>query len=118
MDSAQGAFYHGGMAKASVKKGKNSASQNQYLHYSKAVSSLVTLVHSVFKMRTFVLNNFNKPANEEYIDLYFSSALASDKKLSNPFLKPELMFNLSKEIDLTNSKRKKIREEIFNKKAE
>lgn len=28
------------------------------------------------------------------------------------------MFNLSKEIDLTNSKRKKIREEIFNKKAE
>jgi len=65
-----------------------------------------------------VLNNFNKPANEEYIDLYFSSALASDKKLNNPFLKPELMFNLSKEIDLTNSKRKKIREEIFNKKAE
>lgn len=29
VDSTQGAFYHGGMAKASVKKGKNSASQNQ-----------------------------------------------------------------------------------------
>jgi len=28
------------------------------------------------------------------------------------------MFNLAKEIDLTSSKRKKIREEIFNKKAE
>lgn len=76
-------------------------------------------MHSVFKMRTFVLNNFNKPANEEYIELYFSSQMAiHDKKLANPFLKPELMFNLSKEIDLTNGKRKKIREEIFNKKAE
>jgi len=28
------------------------------------------------------------------------------------------MFNLAKEIDVTNTKRKKIREEIFNKKAE
>lgn len=75
-------------------------------------------MHSVFKIRTFVLNNFTVKADDKYIDLYFNNLTVQDTKLSNPYLKPELMFNLAKEIDLTSSKRKKIREEIFNKKAE